>query len=89
MLVGQPSYAVSSPSSLPVFNVASLSVVHPTLICTSTVLQLGKIGGRLRRQAICLLAVVLDPAGEDAPALTKLLEQLPQVWQSHWTPTML
>ena len=33
----------------------------------------------MRRQAICLLAVVLDPAGEDAPALTKLLVQLPQV----------
>ena len=43
------------------------------------VLQLGKIGGRLRRQAICLLAVVLDSTGEDAPALQKLLEQLPQV----------
>ena len=41
--------------------------------------QLGKIGGRLRRQAICLLAVVLDPIGEEAPALNKLLEQLPKV----------
>lgn len=42
-------------------------------------MQLGKIGGRSRRQAICLLAVVLDPIGEEAPALTKLLGQLPQV----------
>lgn len=42
-------------------------------------MQLGKIGGRLRRQAICLLAVVLDPIGEEAPALNKLLEQLPKV----------
>ena len=42
-------------------------------------LQLGKIGGRLRRQAVCLLAVVLDPVEEEAPALNKLLEQVPQV----------
>ncbi len=58
---------------------SSLSLGDVIQTYTSTVLQLGKIGGRLRRQAVCLLAVVLDPAGEDAPALTKLLEQLPQV----------
>ena len=58
---------------------SSLSLGDVIQTYTSTVLQLGKIGGRLRRQAICLLAVVLDPTGEDAPALTKLLEQLPQV----------
>ena len=46
-------------------------------------LQLGKIGGRLRRQAVCLLAVVLDPVEEEAPALTKLLEQVPQVRSLH------
>ncbi len=38
----------------------------------------------MRRQAICLLAVMLDPAGEEAPALTKLLEQLPQVIKAQW-----
>ena len=46
-------------------------------------LQLGKIGGRLRRQAVCLLAVVLDPVEEEAPALNKLLEQVPQVRSLH------
>ena len=33
----------------------------------------------MRRQAICLLAVMLDPAGAEAPALHKLLEQIPKV----------
>ena len=43
--------------------------------------QLGKIG-RLRRNAACLLAVVLHSAdgadSDEAPALSKLLEKYPQ-----------
>ena len=73
------AYTAFTDCSVPCLQAKGLQDQHELMnVCTA---QLGKIG-RLRRNAACLLAVVLHSAdgaeSDEAVALTKLLEHYPQ-----------